>query len=116
MLQHIRWADREMEQVNPLLFRQLAVGEKVMVARIQLKKGCVVPLHQHENEQISCMLEGALRFSIDHRDIIVRAGEILMIPPNMPHLAEALEDSVAFDIFYPPRQDWINKTDSYLRK
>ncbi len=116
MLQHIRWADQEMEQLNPLLSRQLAVGENVMVARILLKKGCIVPLHRHENEQVSCMLEGALRFGMDGKDIVVRAGEVLTIPPNMPHLAEAIEDSVALDIFYPPRMDWINKTDDYLRK
>ncbi|MGH9455337.1 MAG: cupin domain-containing protein [Terriglobia bacterium] len=116
MVKHIRWADQELEQLNPLLARQLAVGENVMVARILLKKGCVVPLHSHDNEQVSCMLEGALRFSMDQKDFIVRAGEVIAIPPNIPHLAEALEDCVALDIFYPPRMDWINKTDDYLRK
>jgi unsaturated pyranuronate lyase len=116
MLQHIRWSDHEMEQLNPLLARQLAVGENVMVARIVLKKGCVVPMHHHHNEQISCMLEGALRFELGGENIVVRAGEVLAIPPNLPHLAEALEDSVALDVFSPPREDWINKTDDYLRK
>lgn len=116
MPKHIRWKDIEVEKVNPLLDRQLAVGEQVMVARIVLRKGCIVPLHQHINEQISYILEGALKFWIDGKEIVVHAGELLCIPPNMPHKAEAVEDTVDLDIFYPPRQDWLEKTDAYLRK
>lgn len=115
MLRHIRWKEVELEKLNPLLNRQFVVGEKVMLARILMKKGCVVPLHSHVNEQISYILEGALKFWIDGKEIVVSAGEVLCIPSNMPHKAEALEDTVDLDIFNPPRSDWINKTDQYLR-
>ena len=123
MLKHIRWNDVEVEKVNPLLDRQLIVGEQLMVTRIVLRKGCIVPLHHHVNEQISYIVEGALKFWIDNKEIVVHAGEItvragetLCIPSNMPHKAEALEDTVDLDVFTPPRADWINKTDQYLRK
>ena len=116
MLKHFRWDDVEWEKLGPLFERQLIVGEKVMVSRILLRKGFVVPLHQHENEQISYVLEGALKFWIDEREIVVRAGEVLCIPPNMPHMAEALEDTLDLDIFYPPRDDWLARTDDYLRR
>ncbi len=114
-LQHTFWASVELEDLNPLLQRQFVVGSEVMLARVLLKTGCVVPLHHHHNEQISYVTEGALRFWIDGRDLVVRAGEVLIIPPHMPHKAEALVDSVSLDIFHPPRQDWIEKTDQYLR-
>ncbi|HEV7218862.1 MAG TPA: cupin domain-containing protein [Terriglobales bacterium] len=114
-LQHISWASVELENLNPLLQRHFVVGHKIMLARILLKKGCVVPLHHHHNEQVSYMTKGALRFSIGGREIVVKAGEVLIIPPHMPHKAVALVDSVSLDVFQPPRQDWINKTDQYLR-
>jgi quercetin dioxygenase-like cupin family protein len=116
MLKHFRWKDVEVEQLNPLFERQLIVGDKMMLSRIILRKGFVVPLHQHENEQISYIVEGALKFWIDEREIVVRAGEVLCIPSNMPHKAEAMEDTLDFDIFYPPRADWLSKTDAYLRQ
>lgn len=115
-LKYLSWNDVEVEAMNPLLGRQLIVGHQVMLARVLLKKGCIVPLHSHVNEQLSYILEGALKFYIDGKEIVVRAGEVLTIPPNMPHKAEAMEDTVDLDIFNPPRADWINKTDSYLRK
>lgn len=115
-LQYLSWNDVEIESMNPLLGRQLIVGDQVMLARVLLKKGCIVPLHSHVNEQLSYIIEGALKFYIDGREIVVRAGEVLTIPPNMPHKAEAMEDTVDLDIFHPPRADWMNKTDSYLRK
>ncbi len=115
MLKHIRWQDVELEKLNPLLDRQIVVGKDVMVSRVLLKKGCIVPLHSHVNEQITYILEGALKFWIDEREIVVHAGEVLCIPSGMPHKAEALEDTVDLDIFNPPRQDWMNKTDQYLR-
>jgi quercetin dioxygenase-like cupin family protein len=115
-LKYLAWDDVEIENMNPLLGRQLIVGHQVMLARVLLKKGCIVPLHSHVNEQLSYILEGALKFYIDGKEIVVRAGEVLTIPPNMPHKAEAMEDTVDLDIFNPPRADWINKTDSYLRK
>jgi len=114
-LKHIRWEDVPCETLNPLLDRQLAVGKHIMVAHLRLKQDCVVPLHSHTNEQVSMIQSGALRFTLDGKDIVVRAGEILCIPPDLPHSAVALEDTVAIDIFTPPREDWINKTDQYLR-
>lgn len=115
-LKYLPWSQVELETVNPLLDRQLVVGENVMLARVLLKKGCVVPMHSHVNEQLTYILEGALKFYIDNREIVVHAGEVLTIPPNMPHQAEALEDTVDLDIFNPPRADWLTKKDSYLRK
>jgi len=115
MLKHISWDSVPLEQLNPLLERQFVVGETVMVARVLLKKGSVVPRHSHHNEQVTYILEGALKFIIDDKEIVVRAGEVLCIPPHMPHEAEALEDTVDLDIFNPPREDWIEKRDEYLR-
>lgn len=115
-LQHVRWEEIPIETVNPLFDRQLVVGDQIMVARILLKKGCVVPLHSHMNEQISHVQSGAIQFTIDGRDIVVREGEFLCIPPHMPHQAVALEDFVGIDIFTPPRADWLSKTDQYLRR
>jgi unsaturated pyranuronate lyase len=115
MLKHFRWEDVEQDQVNPLFERQLVVGEKVMLSRILLRKGALVPLHHHENEQVTYILEGALKFQIDGRELVIKAGEVLCIPPNMPHQAEAIEDTLDLDIFYPPRADWLAKTDQYLR-
>jgi quercetin dioxygenase-like cupin family protein len=114
-LKHIPWNSIELEDLNPLLQRQFVVGQNVMVARVLLKKGCVVPEHSHHNEQITYILEGALKFWIDGKEIVVNAGEVLTIPPHMPHKAEAVENTVDLDIFNPPRADWINKTDKYLR-
>jgi len=116
VLKYLSWNEVELETMHPLLQRQLVVGHQVMLARVLLKKGCIVPLHSHENEQLSYILEGALKFWVDGKEIVVHAGEVLTIPPNMPHKAEALEDTVDLDIFHPPRADWINKTDKYLRK
>jgi len=115
-LQYLPWEQVELEDINPLFQRQLIVGHEVMLARVLLKKGCIVPLHSHVNEQLTYILEGALKFWIDKREIVVRAGQVLAIPPNMPHKAEALEDTVDLDIFHPPRADWLSRTDTYLRK
>ena len=114
-VKHIRWSDLPIESLKPLLDRQLVVGDQIMVARILLKKGCVVPMHSHMNEQVAFMQEGALKFTVNGEEIVVRAGEFLCIPPNVPHEAVAIEDTVNIDIFTPPRADWINKTDQYLR-
>lgn len=115
-LQYVRLKDLPVEEVNPLLDRQIVSGERSMLARIILRKGCIVPMHSHDNEQISYILEGALRFSIEGREIVVSAGEVLVIPSQVPHSAEALEDTVDLDLFCPPRADWLNKTDAYLRR
>lgn len=115
-LQYIPWHTIPLEDLNPLLQRQFVVGQEIMLARVLLKKGCIVPLHSHHNEQLTYIVEGALKFWIDGKEIVVHAGEVLCIPSNMPHKAEALEDTVDLDVFTPPRADWINKTDDYLRK
>lgn len=112
---HHRWADIAPESLNPLVARQYVVGTNMMLARIVLKKGARVPMHQHFHEQMSHVVEGGLSFLIDGKEIAVRAGEVLCIPPHMPHEVIALEDSVALDIFNPPRQDWIDGDDAYLR-
>lgn len=112
---YIPWSSVELEDLNPLLKRQLVVGDKVMVARVLLKKGCVVPMHSHYNEQVTYILEGALKFALNGEEVVVRAGEVLCIPPDVPHQATALEDTVDLDIFTPPREDWLSKTDGYLR-
>jgi len=113
--QLIPWKSVELENLNPLLQRHFIVGQNIMLARVLLKKGCIVPEHSHHNEQVTYILDGALKFWIDGKEIVVRTGEVLTIPPHMPHKAEALEDTVDLDVFNPPRADWINKTDQYLR-
>lgn len=110
-----RWSDIVAEPLNPLLTRQFLSGEKAMVSRLMLKQGCVVPTHQHFSEQISMIVSGALEFVVDGVTQVVRAGEILVIPSNAPHSAIALEDTENMDFFAPPRQDWIDRDDSYLR-
>jgi len=114
-LRHIPWSSVEIENLNPLLGRQLVVGQNIMLARVLLKKGCVVPEHSHPNEQVTYILEGALKFWINGKELVIHAGETLTIPPNMAHKAEAVEDTVDLDVFYPPRADWMGGTDSYLR-
>jgi quercetin dioxygenase-like cupin family protein len=115
-LQHIRLQGMPVEHLNPLIDRQFVSGDRSMLARIILRKGSIVPMHSHDNEQITYVLEGALKFVIEGKELIVRSGEILVIPSNLPHSAEALEDTVDLDIFCPPREDWIRGTDAYLRK
>ena len=116
---HTRWSDIPVEPLNPLLGRQFVVGTGTMLARVLLAKGAHVPLHSHVNEQITYILEGTLRFLMheggEAREVVVHAGEVLCIPPSVPHEAFALEDTVDLDIFNPPRQDWIDGTDAYLR-
>ena len=114
-----RWDEMPREQVSPMLDRRLITGERMMLAHVYLKKGCVVPRHQHENEQLTYILEGALKFWIgadEKKMLIVRAGEVLHIPSMVWHKAEALEDTLDVDVFSPPRQDWLDKTDAYLRR
>jgi quercetin dioxygenase-like cupin family protein len=112
-----RWDDMAREKLNDLLDRRLITGKGVMLAHVYLKKGCVVPRHSHHNEQVSYILEGALRFWLGEEpgeERVVRAGEVLVIPSNLPHKAEALEDTLDLDVFTPPRQDWLDGTDDYL--
>ncbi len=113
---HVRWNDIDVEEMSPSIGRQFILGTDMMIARVLLKKGAYVPMHQHHNEQITYILEGALKFTVGGKEVVVRSGEVLCIPPNLPHEAYALEDTVDVDIFNPPRQDWIDRDDSYLRK
>ena len=113
-----RWDDMPKERVSDLLQRRLITGERMMLAHVYLDKGCIVPRHSHDNEQLTYILEGALHFWLGEdgeEEVTVRAGEVLVIPPNLPHKAEALEDTLDVDIFSPPRQDWLSKSDAYLR-
>ncbi|GAB4566268.1 MAG: hypothetical protein Tsb0020_17790 [Haliangiales bacterium] len=113
-----RWEEIAKEKLNDKLDRRLITSERMMLAHVYLKKGCVVPKHSHENEQIAYVLKGALRFRLgeDGDEVVeVRSGEVLVIPSYLPHEAEALEDTLDLDIFNPPRQDWLDGTDSYLR-
>jgi quercetin dioxygenase-like cupin family protein len=116
---HHRWDDIPKEKLSDVLDRKLITGDHMMLAHVYLKKGCVVPRHSHENEQITYILEGGLRFWIGPEEsevIDVLAGEVLHIPSFVQHKAEALEDTLDVDIFSPPRQDWLDKTDDYLRQ
>jgi quercetin dioxygenase-like cupin family protein len=113
---HHRWDDIPAEQINPTISRRFITADRVTVARFELKRGAVVPQHAHENEQVSYIISGALKFILEGRDIVVRGGELLQIPPNVPHSAEAVEDTLAIDVFSPIRQDWIDKTDTYFRR
>ncbi len=97
-----RWEDLPREEVNDRLSRRLITADRIMLAHVYLKKGCVVPKHSHENEQLTYILEGALRFRVGDdgaEEIVVRAGEVLLLPSNLPHEAHALEDTLDVDVF-----------------
>ena len=114
-----RWDSMKKERVSDMLERRLITGDRMMLAQVYLKKGCIVPKHSHENEQLTYILEGALKFWIGDdgaEEITVHAGEVLLIPSNIQHKAEALEETLDVDIFSPPRQDWLDKKDDYLRR
>ena len=118
-VRHYRWDDIPREKVTDQLDRKLVTADRMMLAQVFLKKGCIVPRHSHENEQLTWIVEGALRFWIGEdggEEIVVGKGEVLHIPSNVPHKAEALEDTLDVDIFSPPRQDWLNHTDSYFHQ
>jgi len=114
-MQYTSWEKIESEKLSDTITRQMLNGEHTTVARIFLARGACVPRHAHESEQFSLILSGALKFVFDDGEIVVRAGEIVYIPPNKPHAAEALEDTVDLDVFSPRREDWIRKDDAYLR-
>ena len=112
---HYNWNALAEEALAPLLGRKMLHGKHMTVARIRLGKGAVVPEHSHPNEQISMLESGALRFVLAGEEQVLRAGDVLVIPPDVPHMVEALEDSLAVDLFSPPREDWIRGDDAYLR-
>ena len=116
-VRHFRWTDLPKESVTAQISRRLVTGDRMMLAQVYLDKGCIVPRHLHENEQITWIMEGALKFWIGEdgaEEVIVRAGEVLHIPSNVPHMAEALENTLDIDIFSPIRQDWLDHTDNYF--
>lgn len=110
------WTEIPVEDMSPLLSRQVIHTERMTIARLRISKGAIVPLHHHENEQVSVVDTGSLRFEVDGKETIVRGGQALRIPPNAPHMVEATEDCVVTDLFSPRREDWIAGDDSYLRK
>ncbi len=117
-LQRHRWTDLPEEALKGGITRRLISAEHMMIAQVFLKKGDDVPRHSHHNEQISYVVTGRLRFLVGENgehEIVVGAGEVLVIPPDLPHAATALEDTLDVDVFSPPRADWLNKTDDYLR-
>ena len=114
-----RWDDIPLEKVTDVIDRKIINGERMMLTHVYLKKGSVVPMHHHDNEQLTYILAGALKFWIGTEDaepLIVKSGEVLVIPSQVPHKAEALEDTVDVDVFCPPRQDWLDGTDTYFHK
>jgi quercetin dioxygenase-like cupin family protein len=121
-VRHEKWTDIPRETVTADIGRRLFTGERMMLAQVYLDKGAIVPWHSHENEQLTWVVEGALRFWIgkegapDMKEAVIRAGDVLFIPSNVPHKAEALEDTLDVDVFSPPRQDWLNHTDTYFQQ
>ncbi len=114
-----KWSDIPEEKVTDDISRKLVTGDKMMLAHVYLKKDALVPLHSHHNEQLTYIISGALHFWIGanrEREVIVRAGEVLYLPSNLPHEARALEDTLDVDVFSPPREDWLNHTDSYFHR
>ena len=114
-----RWSDVPVEAVTPMFERQLITGKRVMLARVALKKDCQIPKHQHEHEQLTYVVDGALRFWIgesERETLEVSAGSVVHFPSNVPHKAVVLADSLVIDVFSPPRQDWLDKSDEYLRQ
>ena len=114
-----RWSEILEEPLKGSITRRMITGAGSMIAQIRLKKGDTVPQHSHHNEQLTYVLTGKLRLLLGAKgehEVVVGAGEVLVIPPNLPHSAEALEDTLDVDVFTPPREDWLNKTDDYLRK
>jgi len=115
-MKHYTWGGVELEKMSEMISRRVISGEKAMVAQVFLKKDAVVPEHHHESEQFTYIMEGALKFELEGKEVVVRAGEVLHIPSNVPHRAVALEDTLDLDIFSPIRTDWLIKDDSYLRR
>ena len=113
---HHRWSDLAPEAINTSIARRYITAERVTIARFELKRGGLVPMHAHENEQVSIVIDGVLRFRIEGREVVVRGGEAMQIPPHVPHEVEVIEDTLVFDVFSPIRQDWIDKTDTYFRR
>src|SRR5471032_2754238 len=109
-----RWDEIALEKVTEMLSRKIVTGDREMLAQVYLKRGCLVPMHSHESEQMTYILQGALKFVVAGEELTVREGEVLHIPSWIEHQAEALDDTFSLDVFSPIRQDWLDHTDSYL--
>lgn len=119
MIKKISWDEVPEEQVNPKMKRKLVYGEKVMIAKMKFKDGFLVPLHSHENEQITEVKSGIIRFWFGENKeevIDINPGETVVIPANFPHSALMIGDVEETDTWAPPRADWLDGTDNYLRK
>jgi len=115
-MKHFEWEKVPTEVLSDTISRKIITGEKAMVAQVFIAKDGIVPLHQHESEQITYILKGALHFKLEGREVTVHEGEVLHIPSWVPHEAVALEDTIDLDIFSPIRPDWLDGSDTYLRK
>ena len=114
-MKHINWDKIPAEKLNDKFVRKLAWDGEIMIGQTLVEKGYVVPLHSHDNQQMTFVTSGVWRFKLEDRTVVVGPNEIIFIPANVPHTAEALETLVAYDVFTPPREDWINGDDTYLR-
>ena len=114
-MKHFKWDQIPSERLNDKFVRKLAWDGKIMVARTEVAQGYLVPLHSHDNEQITWVMSGTWRFRLEGKTIDVGPNEMISIPANVPHTAEAVETLVAYDIFTPPREDWLKGEDAYLR-
>jgi quercetin dioxygenase-like cupin family protein len=106
-----RWDEIALEKITEMISQKIVAGEREMLAQIYLKRGALVPMHAHESEQMTYILQGALRFLVGGEEVIVREGEVLHIPSRLPHQAEALEDTLELDVFSPVRSDWLRDDD-----
>jgi quercetin dioxygenase-like cupin family protein len=109
-----RWDEIALEKITEMISQKIVAGEREMMAQIYLKRGALVPMHAHESEQMTYVLQGALRYMVAAEEIVVREGEVLHIPAHIPHQAEALEDTLELDVFSPIRSDWLRDGDEEL--
>jgi quercetin dioxygenase-like cupin family protein len=119
MLQTVRlhrWDEIALDRVTQMISRKVVTGEREMLAQVHLKRGALVPMHAHESEQMTYVLQGALKFLVAGEEMIVRQGEVLHIPSWVEHQAEALDDTLELDVFSPIRQDWLDRTDDYFHR
>jgi quercetin dioxygenase-like cupin family protein len=114
-IQKISWKSKEVEKLNDSLSRQTVFGEKATLAQLFFKRGGVIVRHSHINEEYSSIASGAVKYIFDDREVVVNAGEALVVPPNVPHSVVALEDTVWIIFFSPAREDWARGEDQYLR-
>ncbi len=119
MINKLNWDEIPTEEVNPSMFRKINSGEKLMIAKMKFRDGFLVPLHHHVHEQVTQVLSGQIRFWFGEnkdQEMDLYAGDVVVIPPNLPHEALMIGDVEEIDTWSPPREDWLNKTDDYLRK